>query len=168
MQARMKNPVMVIPEAMQALLALGKSAERGGVPSRTLNLVYLRASQINGCSVCVDLHARDMRKAGETDDRLFAVAAWRDAPYFSDAERAALALTEAVTRLSDRSDPVPDEIWDEAARHYDEKALAALVTSIGVINVWNRINVATRQVAGEWAKSSEAKTSTEKAGSAER
>jgi AhpD family alkylhydroperoxidase len=153
MQSRMKNPAMVIPETMQALLALGKSAERGGVPSLTLNLVYLRASQINGCSVCVDLHARDLRKAGETDDRLFAVAAWRDAPYFSDAERAALALSEAVTRLSDRPDPVPDEVWQEASRHYDEKALAALITSIGVINVWNRLNVATRQVAGEWAKS---------------
>ena len=162
MQSRMKNPVMVIPEAMQAMLALAKSTQRGGVPSRTLDLVNLRASQINGCSVCVDLHARDLRKAGETDDRLFAVAAWRDAPYFTDAERAALALTEAVTPLSDRPDPVPDEIWDEAVRHYDEKALAALITAIGTINVWNRLNVATRQVAGEWAKSAEAQTSPEK------
>jgi AhpD family alkylhydroperoxidase len=163
----MKSPVMVIPEAMQALLALGKSVERGGVPSRTLDLIHLRASQINGCSVCVDMHARDLRKAGETDDRLFAVAAWRDAPYFSDAERAALALCEAVTRLSDRPDPVPDEIWEEAARHYDEKALAALVTGIGVINIWNRLNVATRQVAGEWAKSAAAGKPSEKSGSAE-
>ena len=117
----------------------------------TLELVHLRASQINGCSVCVDMHARELKKAGETDERLFAVAAWRDAPYFTDAERAALALTEAVTRLSDRPDPVPDEIWDEAARHYDEPALAALVTPDRQINVWNRLNVATRQVAGEWA-----------------
>ena len=108
---------------------------------------HLRASQINGCSVCVDMHPRMLKKAGETDERLFAVAAWRDAPYFSDAERAALALTEAVTRLSDRADPVPDEIWDEAARHYDEKALAALVIEIALINVWNRFNVTTRQVA---------------------
>ena len=92
----------------------------------TRDLVHLRASQINGCSVCVDMHARELKKAGETDERLFAVAAWRDTPYFTDAERAALALTEAVTRLSDRPDPVPDEIWDEAARHYDETALAAL------------------------------------------
>jgi AhpD family alkylhydroperoxidase len=168
MQSRMKSPAMVIPETMQALLALGKSAERGGVPKGTLNLVYLRASQINGCSVCVDLHARDMRKAGETDDRLFAVAAWRDAPYFNEAERAAMALTEALTRLSDRPDPVPDDIWEEAARHYDEKALAALITAIGVINVWNRVNVATRQVAGVWAKSTEAETSAEKVGSAQR
>ncbi len=110
--------------------------------------MHLRASQINGCSVCVDMHARELKKAGETDERLFAVAAWRDAPYFTDAERAALALTEAVTRLSDRADPVPDEIWDEAARHYDEPALAALVLAIATINVWNRLNVTTRQVAG--------------------
>ena len=85
------------------------------------------------------------------------VAAWRDTPIFSDAERAALELTEAVTRLSDRSDPVPDEIWKEAARHYDEPALASLLLWIAMTNVWNRLNVATRQVAGDWAKSSEAR-----------
>ncbi|MGI8553320.1 MAG: carboxymuconolactone decarboxylase family protein [Dehalococcoidia bacterium] len=151
MQARMRNPVTIVPDAMQALVALSTLAQ-GGVPSRTLNLVYLRASQINGCSVCVEMHARDIqrdiRKAGETDERLFAVAAWREAPYFTDAERAALALTEAATRLSDRADPVPDEIWDEAARHYDEPALAALIIAIASINVWNRLNVTTRQVAG--------------------
>jgi len=150
MQARMKHPAMVVPEAMQALQALGTSVEKGGVPRRTLELVHLRASQINGCSVCVDGHPRIARKAGETDERLFAVAAWRDAPYFTDAERAALALTEAVTRLSDRADPVPDEIWEEAARHHDEPALAALVLAIANINVWNRLNVATRQRAGDW------------------
>jgi AhpD family alkylhydroperoxidase len=110
-------------------------------------IVHLRASQINGCSVCVDMHLRMLKKAGETDERLFAVAAWRDAPYFNDAERAALALTEAATRLCDRADPVPDQIWDEAARHYDEKALAALVIEIALTNVWNRLNVTTRQVA---------------------
>jgi AhpD family alkylhydroperoxidase len=148
MQARMSNPALIVPDAMQALLALSKSAEQGGVPSRTRDLVYLRASQINGCGVCVEMHSRDLRKAGETDERLFAVAAWREAPYFSDPERAALALTEAATRLSDRADPVPDEIWDEAARHYDEPALAALIIAIANINVWNRLNVTTRQVAG--------------------
>jgi AhpD family alkylhydroperoxidase len=147
-KARMSNPAMVVPDAMQALHALGASAEKGGVPSRTLGLVHLRASQINGCSLCVDGGSRNAKKAGETDERLFAVAAWRDAPYFTDAERAALALTEAVTRLSDRADPVPDEIWEEAARHYDEPALAALIISIATINVWNRLNVTTRQVVG--------------------
>ena len=157
MQARMKNPTMIVPDAMQALRALGASAEKGGVPPATIGLVQLRASQINGCSVCVDMHSRLMKKEGETDERLFAVAAWRDAPYFTDAERAALALTEAVTRLSDREDPVPDEVWEETARHFDEPALAALLVAITTINAWNRLNVATRQVAGEWLKSPEAR-----------
>jgi AhpD family alkylhydroperoxidase len=148
MQARMKNPAMIVPDALQALMALGKSVEKGGAPLRTLELIRLRASQINGCSLCVDMHARDLKKAGETDERLFAVAAWREAPYFTDAERAALALTEAATRLGDRADPAPDKIWAEAVRHYDEQAIAALVVNIALINFWNRVNVATRQVAG--------------------
>jgi AhpD family alkylhydroperoxidase len=151
MQARMKNPAMILPDAMQAIQALQSATEKGGVPSTTLGLVHLRASQINGCSACVDSGTCYARKAGETDERLFAVAAWRDAPCFTDAERAALALTEAVTRLSDRADPVPDEIWDEATRHYDEPALAALILSIATTNVFNRLNVTTRQTAGAWA-----------------
>jgi len=151
MQARMSNPVFVVPEAMQALQALGKAIQEGGVPPKTLELINLRASQINGCGVCAVQHPNIARKLGETDERLFAVAAWREAPYFTDAERAALALTEAVTRLSDRAEPVPDEIWDEAAQQYDEQALATLVIAIANINVWNRLNVTTRQVAGqEW------------------
>jgi AhpD family alkylhydroperoxidase len=147
MHARMEHVPMIVPEAMQALLALGKAADKGGVPAKTILLMQLRASQVNGCSVCVDMHAREMRDAGESDARLFTVAAWRDAPYFTDAERAALALTEALTRIADHPDPVPDEIWNEAARHYDERGLASLLIAIGVINVWNRFNVATRQVA---------------------
>ena len=150
MEARMTHPAMLVPEAMEALQALGAAVGKGGVPARTLELVHLRASQINGCSVCADGHPRIARKLGETDERLLAVATWRDTPYFTDAERAALALAEAVTRLSDRADPVPDEVWDEAARHYDEPALAALVLAIANINVWNRLNVATRQQAGSW------------------
>ena len=151
MQARMKNPAMILPDAMRAIQALLSATEKkGGVPSTTLSLVHLRASQINGGSVCVDSGTRHARQAGESDERLFAVAAWREAPYFTDAERAALALTEAATRLSDRPDPVPDEIWDEAARHYEETALAALILSIATTNVFNRLNVATRQVAGAW------------------
>src|ERR1700758_2527149 len=157
MQSRMKNPALILPDAMQALQALAKAAEHAGLPARTIDLVHLRASQINGCSVCVDMHARLLKKRGECDERLFAVAAWQDAPYFTDAERAALSLTEAVTRLSDRADPVPDDIWEEAARHYDERALAALILAIASINVWNRLNVSTRQVAGEWVKSAEAR-----------
>ncbi len=153
MHARMSNPAMIVPDAMQALQSLSKSVEQGGVPSRTLDLIHLRASQINGCAVCLDMHARGAKQSGETDERLFAVAGWRDAPYFTDAERAALALTEAATRLCDRADPVPDAIWDEATRHYDEPALAALILAIASINVWNRLNVTTRQVAGCWLPS---------------
>jgi AhpD family alkylhydroperoxidase len=148
MQSRMKNPVMVLPEALKALLAASKASEADGLPDVTRTLVHLRASQINGCSVCVDMHARELKEAGERDTRIFAVGAWRETPYFTDAERAALALTEAATRLADKSDPVPDEVWDEAARHYDEKALAALVIQIGMINLRNRLNATTRQVAG--------------------
>lgn len=150
MQPRMKNPAMTLHGAMESLVALGKSMERCGVPRATLEFMNMRASQINGCSVCVDMHSRALRKLGESDERIFALAAWRDAPYYSDAERAAVALTEAATRLNDRADPVPDAIWKEAARHYDETALSALVMAIGLINLWNRLNVATRQVGGEW------------------
>ena len=148
MQSRMTNPAFVVPEALKALNSLGTSISKGGVPNTTLELVRLRASQINGCSLCVEMHARDLKKAGEKDERLFTVAAWREAPYFTDAERAALALTEAATRLNDRADPVNDEIWNEAARHYNEKAMADLILSIALINFWNRVNVPIRQVAG--------------------
>jgi AhpD family alkylhydroperoxidase len=147
----MKNPVMIIPDAMTAIQALNAATRQGGVPPATLDLVHLRASQINGCSFCCESGSCHAKAAGESDERLFSVAAWREAPYFTDAERAALALTEAVTRLSDRADPVPDEIWDEAARHYDERGLAALLLMIATTNVFNRLNVATRQVAGAWA-----------------
>lgn len=149
MQARIRTVTTVIPAAMKALTALHVAAEGNGIPPATLGLVQLRASQINGCSVCVDLHPRLMRQAGETDERLFAVAAWRDSPYFTQEERAALALTEAVTRINDREDPVPDDIWDDAAKHYDEQALAALVLAIATVNVFNRLNVATRQPAAQ-------------------
>ena len=148
MQARMSNPAMILPDAMNAIQTVLKATRKGGVPSATLELVHLRASQINGCSFCVDSGARSAKKAGETDERLFAVAAWREAPYFTDAERAALALTEAATRLADRADPVPDSIWDEAAQHYDEQGLAALILMIATTNLFNRLNATTRQVAG--------------------
>lgn len=148
MQARMKHPAMVVPGAMQALMALNESSIKAGLPKQVIDMVHLRASQINGCSLCVAMHASDLKKGGETDERLFTVAAWHEAPWFSEAERAALALTEAVTRLSDRADPVPDDVWAEATRHYDERALSALLLAISTINVWNRLNAATRQVAG--------------------
>lgn len=153
MQARMKNPAMVVPDAIRAMQALSAAIDDSGLSKRTLELVHLRASQINGCAVCVDLHSRLLKAEGENDQRLYAVAAWRDAPYFSDAERAALALTEAVTRLSDREDPVPDDVWALASAQYNEQELGALVLAIAAVNVWNRVNVATKQVAGEWASS---------------
>ena len=156
MKARMTNPIMLVPDAMQLAMALGNASKKGDVPAKTLDLVHLRVSQINGCSLCVDMHAHT-RPHGETDERLLTVAAWRDAPYFTDAERAALALSEAATRLSDRSDPVPDEIWNEAAKHYDEPQLATLVLSIAMTNFWNRLNITTRQVAGDWMNSDEGK-----------
>jgi AhpD family alkylhydroperoxidase len=149
MQARMKQPVFVISEAMAAMQALSKCTENRGVPAATLALVHMRASQINGCAVCLDLHSRSDFYAKDTEPRNLTLAAWRDSPFFTDPERAALALTEAVTRL-DAANPVPDEIWAEAARHYDETALAALLIAISSVNVWNRLNVATRQVAGKW------------------
>jgi AhpD family alkylhydroperoxidase len=148
MQARMSNPASLLPDATKAIQTLIVATRHGGVPQTTLELVHLRASQINGCSFCVDSGTRSARKAGETDERLFAVAAWREAPYFTDAERAALALTEAVTRLADRVDPVPDEIWDEATHHYDEQGLAALLLMIATTNLFNRLNAPTRQIAG--------------------
>ena len=147
MQARMRNPAVVLPDTMQAINALYKAVHSAGLPRQVLELVHLRVSQINGCSPCVDAGARSARKAGLGDDKLFSVAAWRETPYFSDAERAALALAEAATRLSDRADPVPDSIWDAAATHYDERQLAALVLWIATTNLFNRINATTKQQA---------------------
>jgi AhpD family alkylhydroperoxidase len=150
MQRRIQNPAFVVPGALESLQQLGASAKTAEIPETTLYMVQLRASQINGCSVCVDIHSRELEYAGESSERIHLVAAWRETPYFSDAERAALALCEAATRLADRADPVPDEVWDEAARHYTEPQLAALVIAIATINAFNRINVAARQVTGEF------------------
>src|SRR4051812_13654103 len=150
MPARMSNPAWVLPDAFEAIRGLQSATEQGGVPASTLALAHLRASQINGCTACIDGGCSTARQAGETDERLAAVVEWRDAPFFTAAERAALALTEAVTRISDRTEPVPDAVWDEATRHYDERAMAALLLSIATTNVYNRPNVATRQEAGNW------------------
>jgi AhpD family alkylhydroperoxidase len=148
MQARMTHPVMVLPDAMKALHALSRTARSGTVPETTHQLIHLRVSQINGCSVCVDMHARELKEAGEKDERIWAVGAWRESPYFTDVERAALALAECLTRLADRPDAVPDAVWDDAADHYDEKELSSLLLSIAAINVWNRLNAAIRQPVG--------------------
>lgn len=150
MQPRMNHPAMILPGAMQALQALSAAATKAGLPARTMELVHLRASQINGCSVCVDMHSRGLKKLEESDARIWSLPAWREAPYYTEAERAALALAEATTRLADRPEAVTDEIWKEAARHFDEKQLGALVMSIALANMWNRLNATTRQVSGDW------------------
>ncbi|MCX4696928.1 carboxymuconolactone decarboxylase family protein [Streptomyces sp. NBC_01408] len=152
MTARMGNPAVVVPGAMDALQAAHKAVVGTGISERTLELVSIRASQINGCGVCLDMHHKIAKHLGETDDRIHVLAGWRDTSYFSDAERAALAIAESVTRLADRTDAVPDAVYDEAAKHYDEAQLGALILHVGLINVWNRINIATHQLAGgAWA-----------------
>src|SRR5262245_57214394 len=139
MQARMSNPAMVLPDSLPAIQTLIKATHKAGVPAETMELVHLRASQINGCSACVYSGSVSAKKAGETDERLFAVAAWREHPWFTDAERAALDLAEAMTRLADRPESVSDAIWDEVARHYDEQQRAALILWIATTNFFNRI-----------------------------
>jgi AhpD family alkylhydroperoxidase len=145
----MKNPAQLLGDAFPPMMALNGIIEKI-LPAKLLSLVHMRISQINACSVCIDGGFRLARKNGESDERLFAVAGWKHAPYFSDAERAALALAESVTRIADKADPVPDAVWAEAARYFEPQALAALLLEISLVNVWNRLNVATGQVAGEW------------------
>jgi AhpD family alkylhydroperoxidase len=146
--ARMTNPAFAVDGAMDALNAVAKSISRARLPVNRA-LLHLRASQINACGVCVDMHARAAREAGESEERVWAVAAWRETRYFTDAERAALALTEAMTRLPDGHDQISDDVWEAAAEHFDEPQLGALVLDIATVNLWNRLNIATRQVAGD-------------------
>jgi AhpD family alkylhydroperoxidase len=145
---RMPNPVVLIPEAMQALIAVDKAVAGAGVEAKLLALSQLRASQINGCSLCVEGGALQSRRQGATEEQVYTVAAWRETPWFSGAERAALALTEAVTRLADNPDPVPDEVWDVAAKYFDHKEMAVLLLNIAITNARNRLNAPTRQQAG--------------------
>ncbi|TDC55215.1 carboxymuconolactone decarboxylase family protein [Actinomadura sp. KC345] len=146
MQARMdiRKPAAA---GYKAMFALEGYVAASGVPKSTLLLVKLRVSQINGCAFCVNMHARDAKDAGETDERLWSVAAWREAPFYTDEERAALALAEAATRIGDNPAGVPDDVWNEAADHYDEETLAGLVMAIAAINAWNRISVTIRNPA---------------------
>jgi AhpD family alkylhydroperoxidase len=150
LKSRMPNPVFVTHGAMEALQALAASTADQGVTPELLELINLRVSQINGCSVCVDLHTRGLKRMGESEERIVGAGAWRHSPYFSGAERAAFTLAESLSRLADRPDPVPDDVWDEVAQHYDEQALSALVLSIAQINVWNRLNIAVGQLVGDW------------------
>ena len=150
MEPRIESPALTLPGVLPALQRMAGAVKKAGLPDTTLYLIELRASQINGCSVCADMHSRELKAAGEPDERIFTLATWRETPYFTDAERAALALTEAATRLADRPDSISDEIWEEAARHFDEAQLGALVVAIASINAWNRINATTRQITGAW------------------
>ena len=147
---RMPNPAALVPEAMTALLGVNRAIASAGVDGKLLALSHLRASQINGCGPGVVGGAHQARQHGATEDQVHAVAAWRETPWFSDEERAALELTEAVTRLADRSDPVPDQVWDVAAKYFDQKELAALLLNIAIANAFNRLNAPTRQQAGSW------------------
>ncbi|MGW7817373.1 carboxymuconolactone decarboxylase family protein [Streptomyces puniciscabiei] len=128
----------------------GKVVTDSSLPAATQELVKIRASQINGCAMCTDMHTKDATAAGETAQRLHLVATWREAKVFSEAERAALELTEQGTRIADAAGGVPDEVWANAAKHYDEDQLAALVTLIALINAYNRVNVIVQQPAGDY------------------
>ena len=151
MDARMDIGPLV-PAAYRAMAALDAFVSNCDLPKPLLELVRLRASQINGCAYCVDMHSTDAKAAGETDARLFGVAAWREGPFFTEQERAALELTESMTRLSEGGDRVPNDVWAHAAKHFEEKDLAALVTAIATINAWNRFGVATRMVPESYQK----------------
>ena len=132
------------------LISAGKVVSDSALPAATQQLVEIRASQINGCAVCTDMHTKDAAHAGETSVRLNLVATWREATVFTDAERAALELAEQGTRIADAAGGVTDEAWANAAKHYDDDQLAALVSLVALINTWNRMNVITRQPAGDY------------------
>jgi AhpD family alkylhydroperoxidase len=137
------------PEALKAVLQVSAYLHNhSGLESSLLNLVFLRASEINGCAWCIDMHTKDARAQGETEQRLYLTSAWREAPFYTERERAALAWTEAVTLVA--KDHVPDEIYEEVKQHFNEKELVNLTLAITQINVWNRFNVAFRNVAGSY------------------
>lgn len=150
-EPRMTNPAAGIPEVLEGIQKLTMAVRKGGLPESVLELTHMRTSQINGCSSCIEGTIGHAHRTGEElDERLLMVAAWRHSSQFTEAERAALELTEEMTRLADRSDPVPDDVWARATEHYDDRALAALVLHVALVNVFNRLNVSTRQPAGNW------------------
>jgi AhpD family alkylhydroperoxidase len=151
MEARLdyySNPLLA--RYIKYAIAAGKVAHDSALPEATQNLCLIRASQINGCAGCLDMHTKDADAAGESSVRLNLIAAWREAKVFTDAERAALELTEQGTRIADAAGGVSDEVWANAAKHYDEEQLGALVALIAGINTWNRLNVITQQPAGDY------------------
>ncbi|HEX4671085.1 MAG TPA: carboxymuconolactone decarboxylase family protein [Solirubrobacteraceae bacterium] len=143
MEQRMKNPAMIVPGALQALQTLGATVRTSGLPASTLYLVEARASQINGCSVCLDMHSRELKAAGEPDERIFMIGAWRESPYFSDAERAALEYAEALTRASDTTvKQAFQQYHDNLATHFDEAGMLEIVGVVATMNVWTRLKLA--------------------------
>jgi AhpD family alkylhydroperoxidase len=142
------NPVAA--KAMKHIIAANRVISDSTLPAATQELVKIRASQINGCGYCTDMHTKDAMHAGETPIRLNLIAAWREATVFTGAERAALELAEQGTRIADAGGGVPDEVWATAAKHYDEDQLAALVSLVAVINTFNRLNVIVQQPAGDY------------------
>ncbi|MFE5816739.1 carboxymuconolactone decarboxylase family protein [Streptomyces sp. NPDC056479] len=142
--------IPTVGKFMKYIASAGKVLHDSSLPVSTQNMVTLRASQINGCGFCTDMHFKDAVAAGEDTVRLNLVAAWREATVFTEAERAALALTEEGTRIADAAGGVPDEVWESAAKHYDEEQLGALVSLIALINAFNRMNVLVQQPAGSY------------------
>jgi AhpD family alkylhydroperoxidase len=137
-------------KALKYITSANKVVWDSTLPETTQHLVEIRASQINGCGYCIDMHTKDATHAGESSLRLNLIAAWREATVFTEAERAALELTEEGTRIADAAGGVPDEVWANAAKHYDEDQLAALLSLIALINAWNRLNVITQRPAGDY------------------
>ncbi|MEU9035349.1 carboxymuconolactone decarboxylase family protein [Streptomyces sp. NPDC048352] len=162
MQSRVKDPALVLPDALTSIGSYFKSVNQGALSEQLPEIVALRASQVNGCGDCVHTHVRNLRRAGESDERVAAVAAWREAPFFTDAERAALELAEEVTRLADLAsdavpdavrDAVPDELWEQLSAHFDEQQLSALILSIGVTNMFDCRTIAVREPASvSWSR----------------
>ena len=152
LKPRMAPSPELMPEVVQHIQGLYAAAFKGGVSPKTIALMHLRISQINGCSFCVNSGSKEALERKETPERVYSVAAWRDAPYYTKAERAALALAESVTRIADRPDPVSDEVWNEVRKYYDERGISALLVAIAVTNVFNRFNVPLRTVAGDQPK----------------
>ena len=142
------NYAKVAPGVVETMLGLSNYLRKSGLDESLLNLVYLRASQINGCAFCIDMHWKDLRAAGENEQRLYGLDAWEESPYYSDGERAALAWTEAVTNI--RVGHVPDEVYEHVRKSFTEKELADLTLAITTINGWNRLNIAMRTVAGTY------------------
>lgn len=150
MSPRMPNPSLVVPDVLPPMRELVKAVNSVGVPLQTLVLIHLRVGQLNGRPVQIPTKQREFEAAGEEDHRLPLVETWREQTCFTDAERSVLALAEAATHINDREDPVPDEVWDEAAKHFNEQELGAIVLHIGLVNLWNRVNVATKQEPVDW------------------